>query len=151
MTRKVASKNYRGQNTKNYKTVNTEPSRTVQSDAHLADINQIMRNFAEDGQSILDNAELQFLDVTEFTDYQDLMIEVQRAETDFLKLPSKVREAFGHDVARFLDTAHDPDKRQLLVEAGILKAVETDTQDPPRGAPAPEPAEESGGAEEPST
>ncbi len=104
------------------RTENTEPSKTVQSDAHLANINVIMNAFLEEGRDILDEAELVFADVSAFGDYQDVMLEVRRAEETFMALPSKVREIFGHDVNVFLDTAHDDDKRQKLVQQGFLEA-----------------------------
>ncbi len=106
------------------RTDNTEPSKTVQSDAHLADLNVIMSAFLEEGRDILGDAELMFADVSDFGDYQDVMLEVRRAEETFMALPSKVREIFNHNVTQWLDTAHDDDKRQKLVEAGFIKAVE---------------------------
>ncbi len=130
MGRKVATKNGRGQLRKQYQTHNTDPSETIQSDAHLADINQILRDFARDGIKTLDEADLLFMDVSEFTDFQDLQNQNLVANQHFMSLPSKVREIFGHSLAVFLDTAHDQDKRDALVEAGFLKA------------PDPEPAAE---------
>ncbi len=120
MARKVGKLGYRGAN--RVQTVNTEPSMTVQSDAHLADINQIMSRFAADGITSLDEADLMFKDVSEFTDLKDALDQAALAEVEFLKLPSKVREIFNHNVAEWLDTAHDSDKREALINAGFIKA-----------------------------
>ncbi len=109
-----------GRDRAHFQTMNDKPSETVQSDAHLADINQIMRRFANQGMDVLDAAEMQFGDVSDFGDYQQVMQEARRAEETFLALPSKVREVFNHDVGTWLDTAHDADKRQKLVEKGFL-------------------------------
>lgn len=98
-------------------------SLTVQSDAHRADIRNILRQYKQVG--IVDNlnrAEAVFKDVSEFTDFSDAMRMASMAEQDFMKLPSKVREIFNHDVAEWLDTAHDPEKRDALVAAGIIEA-----------------------------
>ncbi len=101
-----------------------DDSMTVQSDAHLADINRIMARFASDGIQSLDEADLMFKDVSEFTDLRDALDQAREAETVFMNLPSKVREIFEHDVAVWLDTAHDEEKRDALVQAGFLKGPE---------------------------
>lgn len=118
--RKVGKKDYLGRD--RVQTVNEEDSMTVQSDAHLADVNRIMKEFGLDGSAMLDETALIFADVSEFTDLQDALNQAKVAENEFMKLPSKVREIFGHDVAVWLDTAHDEDKRAALVAAGFLKA-----------------------------
>jgi len=114
-------------------TINDDPSMTVQSDAHLADIHNILQNYGAAGQTTLDEAALEFKDVSEFTDLQDALNQAREAEVEFMKLPSKVREIFMHDVAVWLDTAHDEDKRDELVAAGFLE---------PREVPVPEGAAE---------
>lgn len=102
-------------------TVNDEPSKTVQSEADSADINLILRQYPEMGLlERLNQAEGLFLDVSEFTDYADAIRHTREAEAEFMKLPSKVRELFNHDVAEFLDAAHDDDKRQALIDAGVI-------------------------------
>lgn len=109
-------------------TINTDPSMTVQSDAHLADIQNIMKTFGAEADSILDEAELMYADVSDFTDLADALNQAKEADVDFKKLPSKVRELFDHDVVNWLDTAHDPDKREamhdVLVEKGFIKSEE---------------------------
>lgn len=102
-------------------TLNEGPSLTVQSDAQGADIREILSKYRQFGlQNRLDSAEALYMDLGEFTDYADAMRNLREAEAYFMRLPSKVREVFNHDVAEFLDSAHDADKRQLLVEAGFI-------------------------------
>lgn len=110
-------------------------SMTVQSDAHMADITEILRKYKQVG--IVENlnlAEMQFKDVSEFTDLKDAIDQSRLAEVEFLKLPSKVREIFDHDVAVWLDTAHDEEKRDALVAGGFIKDPDVD---PPETRPAP--------------
>lgn len=91
-----------------FQTVNDQPSETVQSDAHLTDIQHIMKQFGIVGMSEhLDLTDRQFMDVSEFTDYADMMNHVREAETAFMDLPSKIRERFDHDVFKWLDAAHE--------------------------------------------
>lgn len=127
--RKVGKVNFLGE--QRVQTINNDPSMTVQSDAHLADINNILAQFAVgQGLEVLDEAKLAFLDVSAFGDYQDVMNEVLRAERTFMALHPKVRLIFNNSVEEFLDTAHDDDKRAALVEAGFLKSV---ADSPPQG------------------
>lgn len=119
--------------------INNDPSETIQSDAHLADMNTILRTFGQEGVSLLDETALQFRDVSGFTDLADALAQAKEAEVEFMKLPSKVREVFDHDVAVWLDTAHDQDKRDILLAEGFIKPVEESTKrkkDPPAGAEA---------------
>ncbi len=121
-------------------TVNDDPSETIQSEAHLADINRILGAYSTvDMRDMLDETELVYADVSEFTDLADALNAAKLAEKQFLTLPSKVREVFDHDVAVWLDTAHDEDKRAALVEAGFLKGpeVEVDPKPPPTPARSP--------------
>ncbi len=114
-----------GRKRSKYQTHNTMPSETVQADSEKADINKILKRYKEVG--IIENlnlTEASFPDVTELGDFQDVMQTARIAETEFMKLPSKVREIFGHDVATWLDTAHDQEKRASLVEAGEIESVE---------------------------
>lgn len=123
-----------------------DESLTVQSDADQADIKKIMKRYTTYG--IIDHlnlTEAAFKDVSELGDFADVMRTAQEAEAAFMRLPSKVREIFNHDVAEWLDTAHDQDKRDALVQAGFIQDPEANTQDPTPGAaggdgttPAPE-------------
>lgn len=144
--RKVGKLDYTG--AKRVQTLNDLPSETVVSDAHLADINVIMKAFVDDGRDILDETALQFADVSEFGDYHDVMLNVRAAEQKFMSLPSKVRGIFNHSVEVFLDSAHDADKRAELVAAGYLKAVESGETEVSAGSAgsAPPPAEAEGGS-----
>ncbi len=105
-------------------TVNNGPSLTVQSDAHLTDVNNILARYGAEGLKMLDETALKFADVSEFTDLSDALNQAKQAEIEFRKLDPRIRSIFDNDVAVWLDTSHDKDKRDALVEAGVLKAVE---------------------------
>lgn len=106
-------------------TVNDEPSRTIQSDAGEADIKKILKRHGVTGViEHLNQAELVYGDVSNFTDYADAMRQVSAAEEAFLRLPSKVREVFRHDAATWLDAANDglsDGQRSKLEELGFLE------------------------------
>lgn len=107
-------------------TVNDLPSCTQQSDVLDSEIGHVLRKYP--GIQIgdhLDQVDLVFKDVSEFTDYADLKIQLKEAEQMFYSLPGKVREAFGNDMHSWLDAAHDREKldhyRPKLEELGVLK------------------------------
>lgn len=107
-------------------TVNFGPSKTVQSDLVRADIREILKRFKAVGiTDHLAQVDLVFRDVSEFTDFADMMRQTKEAEKAFMKLPSKLREVFEHDVMKWLDAAHDPEKvealRPQLEKLGVLK------------------------------
>lgn len=124
-------------------TVNTMESRTVQTERDRADIRKIVQAYERTGVLVnMAKVDLAYRDVSEFTDFVDLMQAAKDAETAFLKLPSKVREVFNHDVAAWLDSAHDGlSERQVtqLTKLGVLEQVEDEAK--PSGSPAAEGAE----------
>lgn len=140
-------------------TVNDLPSLTVQSERDKADIQKILSQYSQVGiLSSLNDAEAMFMDISEFTDLADALQQSRRAEVEFMQLPSKAREIFNHDVAVWLDSAHDKDKRDALVAGGFIKdpngisadsRSEARTSERPKEAASVEP-EAGGGAEKPS-
>ena len=109
-------------------TINNQESRTAQGDVSSAEIKNILANYEVTGIiPHMRNVDLQFRDVGEFTDLADAMQQAKTAETEFMKLPSKLREVFEHDVAKWLDAAHDPEKiealRPKLEELGVLDPI----------------------------
>lgn len=108
-----------------------DESLTVQSDYELTKIDKIMARYGVTGVlEMLDNVDDVFLDVTELPeDYQSVLEYTKAAESEFLKLPSKVREMFDHDVAKWLDAAHDQEKRDAIA----ARLAEQSGSEPPPG------------------
>lgn len=110
------------------RTRNTSPSMTYQADRDRADIRKIIQRYERNGVIIKpQDVGMVFKDVTEFTDFSDLMMQSAVAKQAFMRLPSKVREVFGHDVSNWLDAGHDPQKleqlRPELEELGVLEPI----------------------------
>lgn len=102
------------------------PSKAVQSQKDRADIKKIIARYKNTGiVDHLANVDRVFRDVSEFTDFADLMRQTKEAERQFMTLPSKLRAVFDHSVERWLDVAHDPEKfeeiRPKLEELGVLE------------------------------
>ncbi len=109
-------------------TENDGPILTVQSEAEQGEINKILKRYKEVGIiEQLNLTEASFRDVSEFGDFADVMRQSKEAELEFMKLPSKVREIFNHDVANWLDTAHDAEKRSSLIAAGEIEPLKQPT------------------------
>lgn len=128
------------------RTFNDEPSKTVQSEADQADIKEIIQRYEKNGVLIRpSDVDLQFRDVSEFSDFSDLMMQTKVAEAEFMRLPSKVREVFGHSVEKWLDAAHDPEKltelRPQLEKLGVIEPVPSPPAPPAPPAAPPEPDE----------
>ncbi len=101
--------------------VNEEPGMTKQSFKDGTDINLIIQKY--DAQGVLthlNEAAGSFADVSEISDFQDALDVVRAAEETFMQLGSRARKVFRNSPAEFLDAAHDLEKRELLVEAGLL-------------------------------
>lgn len=116
---------------KRVQTINDEPSMTVQSDRDQADIKKVLAKYEQTGVLVnLRDVDLEYRDVTQFDDFADLMRQQKEAEAAFMRLPSKVRELFHHDVSEWLDAAHDQEKlealRPELEELGIWEPVADD-------------------------
>ncbi len=130
---------YRGKPRFYYQTINEQPSETVQSDADQADIKKILKKYRQIG--IVENlniTEATFQDVSEIGDFADVMRVANEAEQQFMKLPSKVREIFDHDVANWLDTAHDEEKRASFIAEG---EIEPEPKSDPADLPADPPGD----------
>jgi len=83
-----------------------DESQTIQSDRPPS-ITEMLKDFGVLRMTnMLDETELVFADVSEFTDFADVMNHVKEAERTFLKLPPQVRARFDHDVRTWLDSAH---------------------------------------------
>lgn len=136
-TEKPEIRDARGKLRSQFQTIPDSESLTVQSDAESADIKNILKRHAVTGIGLNDALNLteeMFPDVSELGDFQDVMLTAKKAEAQFMKLPSKTRELFNHDVATWLDTAHDPEKRaQLLGEGGDTPIEQPTPSDPPHG------------------
>lgn len=92
-------------------------SLTVKSDAHLADIRQILKKYEGTGiVDHLDHVDSVFMDVSEFTDYQDMLQQLDVAEAEFMKLPPQIRSLFDNQVGVWLDAAQDTDKRDAFLQ-----------------------------------
>lgn len=124
------------------------PSMTKQEFKDECDINTILKQFTLTGMiDHINSSPAQWLDLPDVTDYQASLALVADAAEAFASLPSKVRDEFGNDPARFLDAFGDPAKADRLRELGLLNPLPAS---PSPGSPAApvggEPPTPAGGA-----
>lgn len=120
-------------------------SRTHQSFKEQCDVNAIVSRFKKTGViSTLNPRPARFADVSQFTDYRDVVHEMMRAERIFMQLPASVRGRFGHDAAAFLEFAADPGNVDELRDMGLVAPPDSEGSEG-----LSEPAAEGGGTAEP--
>jgi len=77
-----------------------------------------------------------FADVSEITDYREMIERVRSANEYFMGLSAKVRTFFQNDAAEFLDFISEPDNEAKLVELGLGPALE-EAPEPPEAPSEP--------------
>lgn len=97
-----------------------DKSRTRQSEAKACDINVIMARYTKTGIIPVQMREAFYADVSEMTDYRQVVDRIKFASEFFMRQPAELRARFANDPAMFLDFVADPANRDELVELGLL-------------------------------
>lgn len=103
-----------------------ERSRTKQSFKEESDLNSVMRKYRSTGALVHNvNAALgRYGDFSSADDYLSAMSRVREAEELFAALPSAIRDHVNNDPGEFLQMVFDLDRRDELVELGLLPPEE---------------------------
>lgn len=101
-----------------------EPSLTRQAHKDQCDVKKIVKRFRDvNGYNpllALTASGGTYGDFSAVPDYRSAIEQVRSADESFMKLPAKVRQRFGNDVASFLDFIdHAP--REELYDIGLLE------------------------------
>lgn len=98
------------------------PSMTQQHFQKECDINNMLQKFGATG--ILPESEGSFYgDFSDSLDFQAAHDLVQSTMEQFSQLPSKCRDRFGNDPARFLDFVSQPENKVHFAELGLTEVV----------------------------
>lgn len=105
-------------------TIECGPGLTEQSHKKQCDINYILKGYAKTG--LIQHAHKHEGKYDDYSgiDFQTAQNIVAEAKSMFEALPALVRQEFGHDVARFLDFARDPENGKKMEEMGITPGVD---------------------------
>ena len=103
----------------------TGVSMTQQQFAEESDIHNILRSHDRNQHlaSIHRGNEL-YADFSNVTDFSDALELIQNAQTEFMNIPSNIREKFKNDAGEFYKYASNPDNHQGLVDLGLAKPQE---------------------------
>lgn len=101
------------------------PSLTKQSQADGCDINLIMKRHRRQGATAAaafpGTAKAPFYgDFSGTLDYHQARNHLIDADNDFMRLPARVRKHCDNDPGRFLDLCADPERRDEMIELGLL-------------------------------
>lgn len=100
-------------------------SRTKQSFKDDCDINAIVRRWSATG--VLEHTvktQPRYGDFSAGVDYLDALNRVELAQTQFMALPSQLREQHENDPGKFIQWAHDPSNRKDLEANGLGELAE---------------------------
>lgn len=115
------------------------PRRVKQSFVAECDINTILKQYSQTGQIRHMNAKAAmgtYADLPDDVDFQTSLHTVQAAQAAFATLPSKVRDRFANDPARFLEFMADASNAEEAAKLGLLsQPKETPPAPPPPSAP----------------
>lgn len=96
---------------------------TKQSMALESDVNHIIKRFVQFGQMPPSTGRQPLYgDFSSGLDFHSAMNKVREAERQFQALPAHIRDACGNDPAKFVDMCLDPERREELVELGLVEA-----------------------------
>ena len=63
-------------------------------------------------------------DVSEYGDFATNLMRIEKAKSEFMALPSQLRERFGNDPKAFYDFVINPDNSEELVKLGLASKRE---------------------------
>ncbi|UOK21014.1 internal scaffolding protein [Chifec microvirus UA13_19] len=109
-----------------------DSSLTQQEFKDECDINTIMRRYVHTGRmpALLTNA--QYGDFSEVPEYMEALNQVLNAQHLFGKLPSNLRDRFGHDPGKLLQFLSDKNNKDEAIALGLIP-----TPPPTQNTPGP--------------
>lgn len=120
-------------------------TRTKQAQKDACDINLIVKS-ATNGNAVIGNpGNPTYGDFTSGLSYHDALNHVLAADDNFNDLPSNVRKHCDNDPGQFLDMAFDPERKDEMIELGLLPPEKERPKPPGDPTPAPSPDAETPG------
>lgn len=108
-------------------TINREPSLTQQSQRDEADINVIVSRFGVTNQGPPAPLPPSLSEFEDVFDFQHAMNTIAAAKHSFMMLPAEIREAFGNDPHRFVNTVDamvtDQDEERRQANLAVLRTM----------------------------
>ncbi len=105
------------------------------------EINNILRSHDRNGViSHIHKGQAIYGDFSDITDLQDALAKLKQANSEFMNVPSEIREKFQNDAGKFYTFASNPDNLDAMVDMGLaIKPQHSDAM--PSETATPETAE----------
>lgn len=101
-------------------TVNEQPSKTDQSQAPACDVNNIMAKYKKTGQiTHLARKQGVYADVSQISDLQTAIEQVQSANNAFMSIPAELRAKLNNDPVKFIEYLQDPSNDEESIKYGL--------------------------------
>ena len=95
-------------------------SMTQQHFQEETEINNILRSHDRNGViQHIHKGNAIYADFSNITDLSDALHQIKEAQSEFLNIPSKIREQFQNDAGQFFKFASDPNNLDQLREMGL--------------------------------
>jgi phage internal scaffolding protein len=104
-----------------------DESRTLQSHKELADVNNILKKYSQGLPINIKNNPI-YDDFSSMPELQEAYSIVQKAEDQFMGLPSSVRKKFNNNPEEFLSFVADPKNTEEMQKLGLANKKEVVTQ-----------------------
>lgn len=124
-------------------------SRVKQADADSANINSILKLWLKTGIPPQTAKVARYGDFSTAEDYLTCMLKVSEAQAEFAMLPALVRKACDNNPGKFLELVSDPERREELVELGLVEKQVPVQVDQVKAPEAPDPVPEDEGSPAP--
>lgn len=103
-------------------TQNDLPTLTKQEFKEQCDINHIIAKYRKTGELPIARKNGVFADVSNITDYHDMVGKIQNAQNAFMYLPADLRARFNNDPGALLSFLQDPTNLQEAIKLGLVEA-----------------------------
>lgn len=124
----------------------TGVSKTDQSQKEACDVNNIMSRYKKTGQiTHLAKKQGVYADLTQISDLQSAIQQVQQAKTAFMTLPAELRAQLNNDPAKLVEFLQNPKNDELAIKYGLKDAPPPTIRETPKTQPKttkPKPAKE---------
>lgn len=114
-------------------TINVEPTMTQQQFKDECDINFIMEKYNKTGLiNHINTKKGVYADLSEISDYRDMLDTVRHADDVFMTLPASTRKRFDNDPAKLISFLQDDKNYEEAQALGLLERKDLPTKNMPK-------------------
>lgn len=122
-------------------TINNEKSLTQQQFKAECDVNNIMKKYEQTGEiHHLNRSKGVYQDLSQFTNYQEMLHKVMDAEQAFDALPAETRKRFNNNPQELIEFLGDNKNKEEAIKLGLVEQKQNEqiqTNEPQSTQPVP--------------